>query len=335
MNSANMMDDRQDVRLQDRQLPAWVGYAATILAEAALTIILLLLHRFLPLGQFPIAYVLVIMLVAYVFGEGPAILAFFLVLFSFDFLFIPPLYTILPHAETPMGWAALAAFLMGAGIVGFVTIMMCRSRQRIERLLAQAEHEIAERKRAEEALKEEQEHKIEFYQRTIAAATDGKLVITERSEIEKMAGPTIASWEIQKPEDLSKVRHGVAEVAGSEGMDETMVGKFVLSTGEAITNAVKHADGGTASLHRMDDNLMLVVSDKGPGIMALSLPEVALKQGYSTAGTLGMGYKVMIGLSDRVYLATGPGGYHGRHRDEFASGREAVARRPAGVSTDL
>ena len=44
------------------------------------------------------------------------------------------------------------------------------------------------------------------------------------------------------------------------------------------------------------------------GIQALSIPDVALTRGYSTAGTLGMGYKIMISLADRVYLETGPEG---------------------------
>jgi anti-sigma regulatory factor (Ser/Thr protein kinase) len=50
------------------------------------------------------------------------------------------------------------------------------------------------------------------------------------------------------------------------------------------------------------------MSDHGPGIPALTLPDVALRRGYSTAGTLGMGYKIMISFVDKVYLATGPKG---------------------------
>lgn len=49
---------------------------------------------------------------------------------------------------------------------------------------------------------------------------------------------------------------------------------------------------------------MFVASDDGPGIEALSLPDVALTKGYSTADSLGMGYKVMIEFADKVYLAT-------------------------------
>jgi anti-sigma regulatory factor (Ser/Thr protein kinase) len=97
-------------------------------------------------------------------------------------------------------------------------------------------------------------------------------------------------------------------MAGAEGMAETRIYDLVLAVGEATTNAFKHAGGGEASLHRTADGLMFVVSDHGPGMEALILPEVALKKGYSTIGSLGMGYKAMLSVADKVYLATGPSG---------------------------
>ena len=168
--------------------------------------------------------------------------------------------------------------------------------------------DITDRKEAEKALRESEESKLDFYRRTIMAATDGKLVITDRDEIERIAGPTLASWRIERLEDLSIARHGVAEKAESAGMEESGIGRFVLAVGEVVTNLVKHAGGGTASLHGNDDTLVFIASDSGPGIAALSLPEVALRVGYSTAGTLGVGYKVMIKIADKLYLATGPEG---------------------------
>jgi PAS domain S-box-containing protein len=55
--------------------------------------------------------------------------------------------------------------------------------------------DITERKMAERRTREMEEHKREFYRRTIQAATDGKLIVTERDEIQRIAGPMIASWE--------------------------------------------------------------------------------------------------------------------------------------------
>lgn len=168
--------------------------------------------------------------------------------------------------------------------------------------------DITERKEAEQHQQELDRHKRDFYRRTILAATEGRLVIAERHEIEEIAGPPIRTWEIVKGEELGIIRHEVMAMAESFGMDEDRVFDFVLAVGEMTTNALKHAGSGQASLHKQNDDLIIVVSDHGPGIEAVTLPEVALVRGYSTAGTLGMGYKAVLSIADRVYLATGPGG---------------------------
>jgi anti-sigma regulatory factor (Ser/Thr protein kinase) len=168
--------------------------------------------------------------------------------------------------------------------------------------------DITERKLAEQGERELDRHKRDFYRRTILAATDGRLVIAERHEIEQLAGSPIRTWEIVKGEQLGVVRHEAMEIAESFGMDESRVFDFVLAVGEMSTNALKHAGSGQASLHKQHDELIFVVSDHGPGIEAVTLPEVALVRGYSTAGTLGMGYKAVLSVADRVYLATGPSG---------------------------
>jgi PAS domain S-box-containing protein len=115
--------------------PGWIGYAVTMVLEAVLTLVLVLVEPHFPLGQFPIAYVVVIMLVAYLFGEGPAVLALVLGFVSFTYFFVDPRYTLSPAAVSAQGWASLVAYLIGAAIVGLATIMARRSRRRIERLL--------------------------------------------------------------------------------------------------------------------------------------------------------------------------------------------------------
>lgn len=161
--------------------------------------------------------------------------------------------------------------------------------------------DITERRQAEA-------HRREFYRRTILAATDGKLVIAEPEEIERIAGPPVRSWEIACLESTAVAREGIREAARESGMAESRAHSFVACAVEAMANAHKHAGRGRVGLHRTPEGLMLVVSDKGPGIEALALPDVALTRGYTTATSLGMGYKLMIGFADRVYLATGPDG---------------------------
>lgn len=153
-----------------------------------------------------------------------------------------------------------------------------------------------------------EEHQKEFYRKTILAATQGKLEITDRENILSIAGPVIGAWEIKPREDMCDVRAAVSQLAHTLGMEQSVLRDFVLCIGEAVTNAAKHAGGGMLSLHKMDDSLMAVISDNGPGIDALKLPEATMRLGYSTGPSMGMGYKMILSLTDKVYLATGPEG---------------------------
>ncbi|MDI6829032.1 MAG: DUF4118 domain-containing protein, partial [Armatimonadota bacterium] len=313
-SSTEVSKEMQNIEV--RRLPSWWGYVLTVVLEAILTWVLMLFPPSFPLYEFPIFYVLLTMLIAYVFGEGPAIFAFVLGFFVYDYFFVAPTHTIFPQAETQQGWVALGVYLIGSAIVGFAMAIMRRSRQRIQQIAnelreaqrdlnrAQAvahtgswrldvqrdvlrwsnevyrifgiplgtpmtyekflacvhpedrdyvdqkwkaalqgepydiEHriivdnevkwvreraelefdeqgrllggfgtvqDITDLKEAEEAIRESEEHKIEFYRRTIMAATEGKLVITEHSEIDKIAGPALATWEVKTPSDLRTI----------------------------------------------------------------------------------------------------------------------------------
>lgn len=168
--------------------------------------------------------------------------------------------------------------------------------------------DITDRKLAEQRQLAMDAHKREFYRRTILAATGGKLVVTEPEEIARVAGPAVRGWEIASLKDIELARDQIRVLATEFGMAEPRVPGFVGCAVEAMANVYKHAGGGTVTLHRGAEGLMLLATDTGPGIEALSLPDVALTKGYSTAASLGMGYKVMIEFADRVYLATSPEG---------------------------
>lgn len=148
----------------------------------------------------------------------------------------------------------------------------------------------------------------EFYRRTILAATEGKLVISDYKDVTQVQGTPIAYWEVRKPADVGSVRDEVRRIAASEGMDESRIDDLAVCVGELTTNALNHAGGGGAFLSRSGDSLICLVSDSGPGIQAVALPHVALELGYTTAVSLGVGYKLLVSLGDRVYLATGPEG---------------------------
>lgn len=198
--------------------------------------------------------------------------------------------------------------MMRAGAKDFIL------KNNLSRLPLAVEREIAEagvrkqRHQAEQALQEAEQHRQEFYRRTIYAATDGKLIICEKEEIDTIAGSAIASWDISDKDSLRIMFSDVKKIAREQGMEEMQIPYLMGCVVESAVNATKHAGAGHASLHRTDCGLLFKVSDNGPGIGALSLPDVALTKGYSTAGTLGMGYKIIIDSARKVYLATGPDG---------------------------
>jgi PAS domain S-box-containing protein len=149
-----------------------------------------------------------------------------------------------------------------------------------------------------------EDYKREFYRRTIMAATEGKLLMTDADTVYQVAGDFVVEFSVSKSEDVGEIRKSIEKIAVAEGMDESKIADFAVAISEASTNALKHAGEGFASLHKLNGALMFVVKDCGPGIEAMTIPQVAFVRGYTTAGTLGMGYKIIISLSDQVYLAT-------------------------------
>ena len=112
--------------------PSWVGYAVTVLLVAGTAGGLGLLKPYFPLAKFPIPYILVIMAVAYFFGEGPAVLAFVLGFLAFTYTIVFPTRLVWPPLTTPDTWPALMAFLIGAGVVGFAMSLIRRGKRSLE-----------------------------------------------------------------------------------------------------------------------------------------------------------------------------------------------------------
>jgi anti-sigma regulatory factor (Ser/Thr protein kinase) len=75
-------------------------------------------------------------------------------------------------------------------------------------------------------------------------------------------------------------------------------------------NAVVHGGGGTATLFGDVEagRVQVWVEDAGKGIDLGLLPRATLERGFSSAGTLGQGFWMMIQTCDRLFLLTGPQG---------------------------
>lgn len=174
--------------------------------------------------------------------------------------------------------------------------------------------DITERKLAEERLKvvtnqlvAAEKEKREFCAQVVLAVTDGKLHLVERSEIPAMENVSLDLC-LGEPKNYRAAREAVRELAQELGLESEQVEDLVLATGEAITNAVKHARSGSCQIAVDDGTLVVRVSDQGDGIHPEVLPETLFRTGFSTQVSLGLGYTLLLQLVDEMWLATGPDG---------------------------
>ncbi|PRX49925.1 serine/threonine-protein kinase RsbT [Prauserella shujinwangii] len=120
--------------------------------------------------------------------------------------------------------------------------------------------------------------------------------------------PTVREVPIRTDMDIVGVRQAVREVAVSVGFSLVDQTKVVTAASELARNTLKHGGGGTAEIEleeRADSTaLRLVFRDEGPGIGDV---ELALRDGYSSSGGLGLGLSGARRLADEFDLRTAEG----------------------------
>ena len=176
--------------------------------------------------------------------------------------------------------------------------------------------DITERKQIEEAKAalEREEQAVAEQQRTflrdvLAGVTDGRLRLCfdagELPETLTPQGPTIP---LSKTSGLAELRREAVHAAAATGISEERQNGLMAATSEAGMNTIVHAGGGQGRVYASLEKVQVRVEDHGAGIALGRLPRAALEKGYTTAGTLGQGMKMMLQSVDRVYLLTGGAG---------------------------
>jgi anti-sigma regulatory factor (Ser/Thr protein kinase) len=107
---------------------------------------------------------------------------------------------------------------------------------------------------------------------------------------------------------IGTARRAAAELAASLGFDDVQAGKVGLAVTELGTNIVNHAGRGRLVLTGLESNgcagIELMALDKGPGISDIG---ASLRDGHSTAGTMGGGLGALSRLSTEFQVFTQPG----------------------------
>ncbi|HEY7532508.1 MAG TPA: anti-sigma regulatory factor [Nitrospiraceae bacterium] len=95
---------------------------------------------------------------------------------------------------------------------------------------------------------------------------------------------------IRSVDDIIKARQLVRDSAIAQGFSLVDQTKLVTAASELARNTLIHGQGGDMRLQTLNDGtrrgVKVTFIDQGPGIADISL---AMKDGYSTAGGLGLG----------------------------------------------
>ena len=108
--------------------------------------------------------------------------------------------------------------------------------------------------------------------------------------------------------DIVAARQSGRTLAGELGFNKTDATLIATAISELARNIIRYAKEGEiilSTIHKSSTRGILVIArDRGPGIANL---EQAMKMGFSTSGSLGMGLPGVNRLMDEFEIDTRPG----------------------------
>ncbi|MDR3707812.1 MAG: ATP-binding protein [Capsulimonadaceae bacterium] len=178
----------------------------------------------------------------------------------------------------------------------------------IDELLARSSGLIAERRKGQMFLLQVEAWRNSFLRDVLFGVTEGKLIFcASQDDLPPQLGET-PDWVQITAEAICDIRHRTMVAGETLHFASSRIDDMATAASEAVMNAVVHAGGGTAAICGGDDTLQVWVQDSGGGIDIDHLPKSTLEKGYTTAGSLGHGFFLILRTVDRIYLLTGPTG---------------------------
>jgi len=186
-----------------------------------------------------------------------------------------------------------------------------------ERLLyfVSVQNDVTARVRAEEALRENEGRTRSFLREVLLGVSEGRLRLCDaEADLPRplaVCGPPLSL----RHESLREIRHQTVDAAQARGLSLERRQDLVTAVGEAATNAVVHGGGGESKVCAVEackggngGTVQVWIIDHGAGIAFERLHRATLERGYTTAGSLGHGFWIMLRTVDRLWLLTGPSG---------------------------
>ena len=273
--------------LKDPTAASWQGYGVAALATGLMLLIRLLLNPLLGQNAPLLAFTLPVVVSAWYGGLGPGLVATLLGALGGTYFFVLPIYSFLPTTREDI--ASIVLFVLVGLLIALLGGAQRRARQQV--------HFAALRQRR-------------FLREMLTGMTEGRLRLCDSpADLPAALPPVCDPVALSKP-TLRLLRHQVQAVAEERKLPKERAHDLITAAGEAGMNAVVHAGGGEGRVHADPDTGMvqLWITDQGGGINEESLHRATLEKGFTTAGTMGHGFFLILKTCDRVYLLTGGSG---------------------------
>jgi PAS domain S-box-containing protein len=153
--------------------------------------------------------------------------------------------------------------------------------------------------------KQTEQEKRRFYRDTIRSVTQGKLDLVSFEEVKEYLDPAGLICNVDSSADCATARNKIVDFCISSLLNDDRLGLFESAVGEAITNAIKHANGCQVFAGIGVESIWVAISDSGQGISHSLLPSATLRRGFSSKVSMGMGYTIMMNATDNIMLCTG------------------------------
>jgi GAF domain-containing protein/anti-sigma regulatory factor (Ser/Thr protein kinase) len=181
-----------------------------------------------------------------------------------------------------------------------------------ERQIALREREIAmmENARLLKAAAETADRQRRFLKEVLSSVSEGRLAFCETpGDLPALPESATGPFELTR-QSLREFRSHLRSIAHDCALSFERMEDLITGTSEAAMNAVTHAGYGQGWIAGDPESksVQVRIEDHGQGIDFDRLPRATLQRGYSSKGSLGHGFWLMLQTCDRVFLLTGASG---------------------------
>lgn len=167
--------------------------------------------------------------------------------------------------------------------------------------------DVTERVQAERGLRQAAARQRRFLRDVLASVTEGRLLLCQsEDELPALLPSASEPMALSLSGGLRELRQALRDVCRATGLAEEREQDMITAVSEAGMNCIVHVGEGvgqvTADTQR--GTVQARITDHGQGISLENLPHATLRKGFTTAGTLGHGMKMMLQTADRVFLLT-------------------------------